>query len=96
MEAVWWLPSHSLLRHLRQGRRQLLCLNGRVLVRVEHKIVQNINTTHSYMYNRINKVNMGIFFYYLVPLLHVLGVHYKILSADPCAPKMWERILGIR
>jgi E3 ubiquitin-protein ligase UBR3 len=31
-----------------------------------------------------------------VPLLHVLGVHYKILSAEPCAPKMWERILGIR
>jgi len=31
-----------------------------------------------------------------VPLLHVLGVHYKILSPEPCAPKFWERILGIR
>ncbi len=32
----------------------------------------------------------------LVPLLHVLGVHYKILSTDPCLPKTWERLLGIR
>ncbi|ODN00342.1 E3 ubiquitin-protein ligase UBR3 [Orchesella cincta] len=32
----------------------------------------------------------------IVPLLHVLGVHYKILSTDHCAPKIWERVLGIR
>lgn len=34
-------------------------------------------------------------FSYAVPLLHVLGVHYRILSAD-ISPKIWERILGIR
>ncbi|CAL8073578.1 unnamed protein product [Orchesella dallaii] len=32
----------------------------------------------------------------IVPLLHVLGVHYKILSTDHCAPKIWERVLGVR
>lgn len=26
----------------------------------------------------------------------MLGVHYKILSTDHCAPKIWERVLGIR